>query len=62
MKDSIVMNVITGEVMTATEAIRQYYSVDKHDILDAWTDEWTDTGLEADTELLFPDFTKVLSK
>lgn len=57
MKDILFMNNETGELLPSTEAIKDFYK--SHNILEAWTDLWTETKLEAENDLIFPDFTKV---
>ena len=46
MRDEYVMDRETGELIPATEAIRIFYTVERHDIRDAWTDKYTPTGLD----------------
>lgn len=54
MFDELYMSLVTGEVLPATDAIREYYK--DHGPLDAWTDEWVPTGDLADKLLDAPDF------
>lgn len=57
MKDLYFMNKETGELLPATLAIRDFYKT--HKALDAWTDLWQETNIEAENDLDFPDFTKI---
>lgn len=54
--DEIYMNIETGEILPAEQAIHQFYTVEKHGALDAWTDEWIPTGEYAESFLDAPDF------
>ena len=56
MKDELVMNKNTGEVIPATEAIHIFYTVEKHKILESWLDDYELTGIDADNEITTPDF------
>lgn len=47
----------TGEVITATEAIRRHYQT--ADILSDWTKYYTFTGEYSDQVLDFPDFSQI---
>jgi hypothetical protein len=50
----------TGEVVTATQAIKEHY---KHnDALSRWTDYYTFTGLYSDTTLDAPDFSATINR
>lgn len=60
MHDEYFINNITGEILTATAAIKRYYTEEKHGYKDAWTDEWTATGIDAPELLAPPDFTKAV--
>lgn len=60
MKDELVMNKETGEVIPATEAIHIFYTVEKHNALDSWLDDYELTGRDADTDLPMPDFMNIL--
>ena len=57
MKDELVMDNETGELIPATRAISIFYKT--HKALESWTDAYTPTGLEATEELPPPDFTRV---
>lgn len=57
IKDELVMDNETGELIPATEAIRLFYQT--HGIKEAWTDAYTPTGMDADNELPPPDFINV---
>ena len=59
LHDELAMNKATGEVLPATKAIYQYYTVEKHGCLDNWLDEWELTGLEADSFIGVPNFSNV---
>ena len=60
LHDELFVNITTGELLPGREAIHQYYKVEKHNALDAWTDEWRPTGEQADTYIPMPDFTKII--
>ena len=51
MHDELVMDKTTGELLPAMEAIHIYYTVEKHNALDPWTDRFQPTGIDADTLL-----------
>jgi len=55
------MNIETGEILTGTQAIQQYYGIEKHGCLDAWTDEWKPTGEQASNLLDVPNFAQVIN-
>lgn len=38
------INVDTGEVLSASAAIRQFYTEEKHGALENWRDVWKKTG------------------
>ena len=66
MFDEIVISKETGEALTATQAIHEFYKT--HGIMEAWTDEYELTGESAtpdifgkDAYLAMPDFTNVLA-
>lgn len=61
MKDELVMNKSTGEVISATEAIHIFYTVEKHNALESWLDDYELTGLEADNEIELPNFTATIN-
>ena len=55
IKDELVMDNETGELIPATQAIHIFYQT--HGAMDAWTDAYTLTGMDADNDLPLPDFT-----
>ena len=55
LHDEYFMNKITGELMTGTAAIKEFYKT--HGALERWADEWMPTGMEADEILDAPNFT-----
>ena len=55
--DELVMNKTTGELITATEAIKIFYQT--HKALESWLDDYEITGMEADTILTPPDFVNI---
>lgn len=57
MKDELVMDRETGELIPATVAISIFYKT--HKALEAWTDAYQPTGMEAENEISAPDFSKV---
>lgn len=59
--DEYFMNIETGEILTGTQAIQQYYGIEKHGCLDAWTDEWKPTGEQASNLLDVPNFAQVIN-
>ena len=59
MKDVYLMDNDTGELIPAEEAIRSFYK--DHGIMEAWTDYYTETGIETETEISAPDFTRVFN-
>lgn len=61
MKDELVMNKNTGEVIPATEAIHIFYTVEKHNALESWLDDYELTGLDADNEIELPNFTTTIN-
>lgn len=54
--DELWYNNETGEVVTATQAIRDFYK--ENDWFLSWTDFYTFTGQYSDTTIDAPDFTK----
>lgn len=57
MKDILVMDKATGELIPATQAIKIFYK--SHGILESWLDAYEETKLEAETELAAPNFSNV---
>ena len=49
MRDELVMDKLTGELLPAMQAIHIYYTVEKHNALDPWTERYQPTGRDADT-------------
>lgn len=60
MHDTYFINIYTGEILAGCAAIHRFYTEEKHGYKDAWTDEWRDTGEEADELIPLPDFSKVV--
>ena len=58
MHDEYYMNTETGEILPALQAISVFYR--DHGPLEAWTDEWIATGMEAESFIDAPDFTRAL--
>ena len=54
--DELWYNNETGEVVTATQAISEFYKTNAWDA--QWTNYYTFTGLYSDTTIDAPDFTK----
>ena len=61
MKDELVMNKNTGELIPATKAIYLFYTVEKHKALESWLDDYEPTGIDADNEITAPDFTQSIN-
>lgn len=59
MKDELVMNKETGELIPATDAIYIFYTVEKHKALESWLDNYELTGMKADKEISKPDFINI---
>lgn len=57
--DELWRNNETGEVVTATQAIRDFYKVNDWSL--SWTDYYTFTGQYSDTMIDAPDFTKPIN-
>lgn len=54
LKEEYVMNIETGEILTVSAAIRDFYKT--HGALEPWTALWKFTGEEADSYLAAPNF------
>lgn len=58
IKDVYSMNNKTGEILPTMQAIAEFYKT--HNALDAWTDEWTPTDIEAENEIQIPNFLQTI--
>ena len=45
----------TGELLTAPEAIRQFYTVEGHKYPDCWTDRYQETSISCEIEIAEPE-------
>lgn len=59
LKEEYYMNRETGEILTATAAIHDFYKT--HGALDRWTDLWIFTGDYAETTITAPNFINVIN-
>jgi len=55
------MNKTTGELVTYSQANREFYAT-KRTYLESIFDEYTEPTIESDETVEFPDFTKVLAR
>ena len=61
MKHYYFMNKTTGELVTYSQANREFYAT-KRTYLESIFDEYTETTIESDETVEFPDFTQVLAR
>lgn len=60
IKEELFRNKRTGEIVTGSHAIKEFYKT--HNGMESWTDEYLPTGSYSDEDLSPPDFTKVMRK
>jgi len=60
VRDELWQDNETGEVITATQAISEFYKANAWDA--QWTNYYTFTGLYSDTTIDAPDFTKAVNE
>ena len=60
MKHNYFMSKETGELLTYSEMMKAFYSV-KRTYLESPFDEYTETDIESDESVMFPDFSNVVS-